>query len=96
MATGLAAAWTIVRLLGVLLAGNTLVVVGYGWAGQGIAERARGAGALGAIVCEVDPPRALGTHGGLRGRRRCCRRPSGTVFVDRDRLASVARLSTSR
>ena len=35
-----------------------MVVVGYGWAGQGIAERARGAGAA-VIVCEVDPLRAL-------------------------------------
>jgi len=42
----------------VLLAGHTLVVVGYGWAGQGIAERARGAGAA-VVVCEVDPLRAL-------------------------------------
>jgi adenosylhomocysteinase len=35
-----------------------MVVIGYGWAGQGIAERARGAGAA-VIVCEVDPLRAL-------------------------------------
>jgi adenosylhomocysteinase len=42
----------------VLLAGHTLVVLGYGWTGQGIAERARGAGAA-VIVCEVDPLRAL-------------------------------------
>jgi adenosylhomocysteinase len=35
-----------------------VVVVGYGWAGQGVAERARGAGAA-VIVCEVDPLRAL-------------------------------------
>ena len=41
-----------------LLAGHTLVVVGYGWAGLGIAERARGAGAA-VIVCEIDPLRAL-------------------------------------
>jgi adenosylhomocysteinase len=34
------------------------VVVGYGSAGQGIAERARGAGAA-VTVCEVDPLRAL-------------------------------------
>jgi adenosylhomocysteinase len=33
-------------------------VIGYGWAGQGVAERARGAGAA-VIVCEVDPLRAL-------------------------------------
>jgi adenosylhomocysteinase len=42
----------------VLLAGHTVVVIGYGWAGQGVAERARGAGAA-VIVCEVDPLRAL-------------------------------------
>ena len=34
------------------------MVLGYGWAGQGVAERARGAGAA-VIVCEVDPLRAL-------------------------------------
>ncbi len=56
--TGQSALDGIVRASGVLLAGNTLVVVGYGWAGQGIAERARGAGAA-VIVCEVDPLRAL-------------------------------------
>jgi adenosylhomocysteinase len=48
----------IVRASNVLLAGHTVVVLGYGWAGQGIAERARGAGAA-VIVCEVDPLRAL-------------------------------------
>ncbi|MDQ2895954.1 MAG: adenosylhomocysteinase [Actinomycetota bacterium] len=56
--TGQSALDGIVRASGVLLAGNTLVVLGYGWAGQGIAERARGAGAA-VIVCEVDPLRAL-------------------------------------
>jgi adenosylhomocysteinase len=56
--TGQSALDGIVRASGVLLAGNTIVVVGYGWAGQGVAERARGAGAA-VIVCEVDPLRAL-------------------------------------
>jgi adenosylhomocysteinase len=56
--TGQSALDGIVRASHVLLAGHTLVVVGYGWAGQGIAERARGAGAA-VIVCEVDPLRAL-------------------------------------
>jgi adenosylhomocysteinase len=56
--TGQSALDGIVRASGVLLAGNTVVVVGYGWAGQGVAERARGAGAA-VIVCEVDPLRAL-------------------------------------
>jgi adenosylhomocysteinase len=56
--TGQSALDGIIRASGVLLAGNTVVVVGYGWAGLGIAERARGAGAA-VIVCEVDPLRAL-------------------------------------
>jgi adenosylhomocysteinase len=56
--TGQSALDGIVRAGHVLLAGHTLVVVGYGWAGQGIAERARGAGAA-VIVCEIEPLRAL-------------------------------------
>ncbi len=56
--TGQSALDGIIRASHVLLAGQTCVVVGYGWAGQGIAERARGAGAA-VIVCEVDPLRAL-------------------------------------
>jgi adenosylhomocysteinase len=56
--TGQSAVDGIIRASHVLLAGHTLVVVGYGWAGQGIAERARGAGAA-VIVCEIDPLRAL-------------------------------------
>ena len=56
--TGQSALDGIIRATNVLLAGHTLVVLGYGWAGQGVAERARGAGAA-VIVCEVDPLRAL-------------------------------------
>ncbi len=56
--TGQSALDGIVRASNVLLAGHTVVVVGYGWAGQGIAERARGAGAA-VVVCEIDPLRAL-------------------------------------
>jgi adenosylhomocysteinase len=56
--TGQSALDGIIRASHVLLAGHTLVVIGYGWAGQGIAERARGAGAA-VVVCEVDPLRAL-------------------------------------
>jgi adenosylhomocysteinase len=56
--TGQSALDGIIRASHVLLAGHTVVVVGYGWAGQGVAERARGAGAA-VIVCEVDPLRAL-------------------------------------
>ena len=48
----------ILRATNVLLAGRTVVVLGYGFTGRGIADRARGAGAH-VIVCEVDPQRAL-------------------------------------
>ena len=56
--TGQSALDGIMRASNVLLAGNTVVVIGYGWAGLGVAERARGAGAA-VIVCEVEPLRAL-------------------------------------
>ncbi len=56
--TGQSALDGIVRASHALLAGQTLVVIGYGWAGQGIAERARGAGAH-VVVCEIDPLSAL-------------------------------------
>ena len=48
----------IVRATNVLLAGRTLVVVGYGWCGRGIASRAAGMGAH-VIVTEVDPRKAI-------------------------------------
>ena len=48
----------IVRATNLLLAGQTIVVLGYGWTGRGVALRAAGFGAS-VIVCEVDPLRAL-------------------------------------
>jgi adenosylhomocysteinase len=48
----------IIRATDVLLAGRTVVVVGYGWCGRGASSRASGAGAN-VIVCEVNPVRAL-------------------------------------
>jgi adenosylhomocysteinase len=48
----------ILRATNLLLAGRTLVVLGYGFTGKGVALRARGAGAQ-VIVCEVEPIRAL-------------------------------------
>ena len=41
-----------------LIAGKTVVVVGYGWVGKGLALRAKGAGAR-VVVSEVDPFAAL-------------------------------------
>jgi adenosylhomocysteinase len=48
----------ILRATNILLAGQRVVVVGYGACGRGVAMRARGAGAH-VIVCEVDPMRGL-------------------------------------
>jgi adenosylhomocysteinase len=56
--TGQSALDGILRATNLLLAGRSLVLVGYGATGRGIAQRARGAGAH-IIVCEVDPLRAL-------------------------------------
>jgi adenosylhomocysteinase len=48
----------ILRTTNLLLAGRTVVVLGYGWTGRGVAQRAHGLGAS-VLVCEVDPMRAL-------------------------------------
>lgn len=48
----------IIRASGVLIAGKTFVVAGYGWCGRGVASRARGLGAN-VIVTEVNSIRAL-------------------------------------
>jgi adenosylhomocysteinase len=56
--TGQSALDGILRATNLLLAGQTLVVLGYGQTGRGIAQRARGAGAA-VIVCEIDALAAL-------------------------------------
>ena len=48
----------VIRATNILLAGKTLVTVGYGWGGKGGAVRARGLGAD-VIVCEIDPIKAI-------------------------------------
>jgi adenosylhomocysteinase len=48
----------IIRATNVLIAGRTVVVVGYGWCGRGIASRAAGMGAH-VIVTEIDPRKAI-------------------------------------
>ena len=48
----------ILRATSILLAGQRVVVIGYGACGRGVAMRGRGAGAH-VIVCEVDELRAL-------------------------------------
>ncbi|PYS79648.1 MAG: adenosylhomocysteinase [Acidobacteria bacterium] len=48
----------IIRATNILLAGRTVVVVGYGWCGKGVAMRARGLGAN-VVVTEVNPIKAV-------------------------------------
>jgi adenosylhomocysteinase len=48
----------ITRATNVLWAGKTVVVIGYGWCGRGVAMRARGMGGN-TVVCEVNSIRAL-------------------------------------
>ncbi|MDR0453299.1 MAG: adenosylhomocysteinase [Deferribacteraceae bacterium] len=48
----------IIRASGVLLAGKTFVVAGYGWCGRGLADRARGLGAN-VIVTEINYIKAI-------------------------------------
>jgi adenosylhomocysteinase len=57
--TGQSALDGILRATNILFAGRTVVVIGYGDCGQGVASRAAGLGAN-VIVVEVDPVRALG------------------------------------
>jgi adenosylhomocysteinase len=56
--TGQSTLHGIMNATNVLLAGKTVVIVGYGWCGRGVAMRARGMGSN-VIVVEVHPRKAL-------------------------------------
>ncbi|MBV9259116.1 MAG: adenosylhomocysteinase [Ktedonobacteraceae bacterium] len=56
--TGQSSIDAIIRSTNILLAGRTVVVLGYGWCGRGVASRAHGLGAN-VVVTEVNPTRAL-------------------------------------
>lgn len=56
--TGQSALDGVIRATNLLIAGKTVVIVGYGDCGVGVAARARGLGAR-VVVVEVDPVRAL-------------------------------------
>ncbi len=55
--TGQSAWEGVLRSTNLVLAGKTVVIVGYGWCGKGCALRAQGLGAQ-VVVCEVDPFKA--------------------------------------
>jgi adenosylhomocysteinase len=79
----------VIRASGILLAGKTVVVCGFGASGAGIAECARGLGSS-VIVTEVDPVRAL--EAVLRGYRvmpLASAAPEGDVFITATGSTSV-------
>lgn len=88
----------IIRATNILLAGRTLVVVGYGWCGKGIALRARGMGSN-VVVTEVDPIKAVeAVMDGFRVMPIAAAAKIGDIFVtvtgnrhviDRDHFASM-------
>ena len=51
----------IMRTTNLTVCGKTAVILGFGWCGQGCADRARGLGAN-VIVCETDPVKAIAAH----------------------------------
>src|SRR5437660_8533121 len=88
----------IIRATNILLAGRTLVVVGYGWCGKGVALRARGMGSN-VIVTEIDPIKAVeAVMDGFRVMPISSAAAIGDIFItvtgnrhviDRDHFASM-------
>ncbi|MBW4576108.1 MAG: adenosylhomocysteinase [Aphanothece sp. CMT-3BRIN-NPC111] len=71
----------IIRATNVLLAGKTVVVVGYGWCGKGTAMRAKGMGAN-VIVTEIDPTKAIeAVMDGFRVMPMAEAAPLGDLFI---------------
>lgn len=71
----------IIRATNILLAGKTLVVVGYGWCGKGVALRARGLGAN-VIVTEIDPVKGIeAIMDGFRVLPMAEAAPQGDLFI---------------
>ncbi len=71
----------IIRATNILLAGKTVVVVGYGWCGKGTALRARGMGAN-VIVTEIDHIKAIeAVMDGFRVLPMAEAAPYGDIFI---------------
>jgi adenosylhomocysteinase len=71
----------IIRATNILLAGRTLVVVGYGWCGKGVALRARGMGSN-VVITEIDPIKAVeAVMDGFRVMPMAEAAPIGDIFV---------------
>lgn len=81
----------ILRTTNLLIAGKTVVVLGYGWCGKGVALRARGLGAQ-VIVCEVDPVAACeAVNDGFRVLPSLEAAGEGEIFVTVTGCAGVLR-----
>ncbi len=71
----------IIRATNILLSGKTVVVVGYGWCGKGVAMRARGMGSN-VIVTEINPIKALeASMDGFRVMPIAAAAPLGDIFI---------------
>jgi adenosylhomocysteinase len=71
----------IIRATNLLLAGKTIVVIGYGWCGKGTALRARGMGAN-VIVTEIDHIKAIeAVMDGFRVLPMAEAAPLGDIFI---------------
>lgn len=71
----------VIRATNRLIAGRTLVILGYGWCGKGCAMRGRGLGAN-VIVTEVDPIKAIeATMDGFRVMPIAEAAPLGDIFI---------------
>jgi adenosylhomocysteinase len=79
--TGQSTMDAILRLTNVLIAGQTVVIAGYGWCGKGVAMRAKGMGAN-IIITEVDPlPSIEAVMDGFRVMPMEKAAPLGDVFI---------------
>src|SRR5205085_7598788 len=71
----------VIRATNILLAGRSIVVVGYGWCGKGVAMRARGLGAN-VIVTEVNTVKAVeAIMDGFRVMPMAEAAPIGDIFI---------------
>ena len=71
----------IIRATNILLAGRTVVVVGYGWCGKGVSMRARGLGAN-VVVTEINPIKAVeAVMDGFRVMPMSAAAPLGDIFI---------------
>jgi adenosylhomocysteinase len=71
----------IMHTTNLIIAGQTVVIAGYGWCGRGIAMRAQGMGAI-VIVTEIDSVKAIEARmDGFRVLPMCEAAPLGDLFI---------------